>query len=34
MFSMNKAVATMSRIRRSLFIENLESARAGTEHGL
>src|SRR3982074_2125465 len=34
MFSMNRAVATMSGIRRSLFMESLGKARSGTEEGL
>ena len=34
MFSMNRAVATMSGIRRSLFMGSLGKARSGMEEGL
>jgi hypothetical protein len=34
MFSMNRAVATMSGIRRSLFMESLGKAQSGMEEGL
>src|ERR1700710_2011120 len=34
MFSMNRAVATMSGIRRSLFMESLGKARCGMQEGL
>ena len=34
MFSMNRAVATMSGIRRSLFIRIWRRQRSGWEHGL
>src|SRR3954447_2738975 len=34
MFSMNRAVATMSGIRRSLFMESLGKARRGMAEGL